>query len=88
MDRSKLRFESFNNPGTDEDGRCDAEGSDVFEKKNGHWTYLGCLYDYLPIDVSGMSDEEFEEAMRIHFVPTKLEGEALKRASEIVVWDE
>ena len=65
MDRDRLEFRYFFNAGMDWDtGICDGEGSDVFERDDsGSLHYIGSLYGYLPSEVSGMSDEELEEAM-------------------------
>lgn len=65
MDRERLEFRYFFNAGLDRTtGICDGEGSDVFERDDsGSLHYIGSLYGYLPSEVSGMSDEELEEAM-------------------------
>lgn len=65
MDRERLEFRYFFNAGLDKGtGICDGEGSDIYERDDsGSLHYIGSLYGYLPSEVSGMSDEELEEAM-------------------------
>ena len=65
MDRERLEFRYFFNAGLDKvTGICDGEGSDIFERDDsGSLHYIGSLYGYLPEDISGMSDEELEEAI-------------------------
>lgn len=89
MDRNKFRFDYFFNAGLDKvTGICDGEGSDVFERDDsGGLHYIGSLYGYLPEDISEMSDEEFQEAIRVSFIPSK-EPEVQDFVREIVVWDE
>ena len=65
MDRDRLEFKYFFNAGLDKvTGICDGEGSDIYEKDDsGDLHYIGSLYGYLPEEISGMTDDELEEAM-------------------------
>ena len=65
MDRNRLEFRYFFNAGLDKTtGICDGEGSDIFERdESGVLHYIGSLYDYLPEEISEMSDDELEEAI-------------------------
>lgn len=65
MDRERLEFRYFFNAGLDKvTGICDGEGSDIFERDDsGSLHYIGSLYDYLPEEISGMTDDELEEAI-------------------------
>ena len=92
MDRNKFRFDYFFNAGIDyETGLCDAEGSDVWYNQGNRWVdrwkYIGSLYGYKPWEISEMTDEELEEAIRVSFIPSK-EPEVQDFVREIVVWDE
>ena len=63
MDRSKLTFKYYFNAGLDKvTGRCDEEGSDVYEiDDNGNEHYIGSLPYILPLDIAEMEDDELEE---------------------------
>lgn len=65
MGRERLEFKYFFNAGLDKvTGICDGEGSDIYEKDDsGGLHYIGSLYGYLPEEISGMTDDEFDEAM-------------------------
>ena len=65
MNRDRLEFKYFFNAGLDKvTGICDGEGSDVYERDDsGGLHYIGSLYNYLPEEISGMTDSELDEAM-------------------------
>lgn len=92
MDRDKFKFDYFFNAGIDyETGLCDAEGSDVWYNQGDHrvgrWKYIGSLYGFTPGDVSEMTDEELEEAIRVSFVPSKKEAGAIELAAHLFAFD-
>jgi hypothetical protein len=65
MNRDRLEFKYFFNAGLDKTtGICDGEGSDVYERDDsGGLHYIGSLYNYLPEEISEMTDAELDEAM-------------------------
>ena len=65
MNRDRFEFKYFFNAGLDKTtGICDGEGSDVYERDDsGGLHYIGSLYNYLPEEISEMTDAELDEAM-------------------------
>lgn len=63
MDRNRFTFKYYFNAGLDKvTGRCDEEGSDVFEiDANGDEHYIGSLPYIYPSDIAEMEDDELEE---------------------------
>ena len=62
MDRNRISFSYFFNAGLDKTtGICDGEGSDVFEVDDlGTPHYIGSIYGFMPVDLTGMEDKELE----------------------------
>ena len=65
MNRDRLEFKYFFNAGLDKTtGICDGEGSDVYERDDSAGLhYIGSLYNYLPEEISEMTDDELDAAM-------------------------
>lgn len=65
MDRDKLIFRYFFNPGLDkETGICDGEGCNIMKLDDeGNEEYVGSIYGVLPGDISGMDDTALENLL-------------------------